>query len=145
MKDTPHKNQKIEKLRARGSILKEKPSKYRCHKFSDRRYGSTERFRLPGSLEKVEDLLASGGSVMFHRKGGLGRTGTMLAAFLLGRGADLVAALDEIQIIERRFVQSQEQRDFLEEYARAARPSRYPCPRPEPPIGSIAPWIPNSL
>jgi atypical dual specificity phosphatase len=72
-------------------------------------------------LRQLEEILTQGGKALFHCKGGLGRTGTMLAALLVSRGTDLVAALDQIHLIERRFVQSEEQREFLERFASAIR------------------------
>jgi atypical dual specificity phosphatase len=55
-----------------------------------------------------------------HCQAGIGRTGTMLAAYLIGTG---MSAEEAIAIVRRRnphSVESDDQRTFLEQYAKSA-------------------------
>jgi atypical dual specificity phosphatase len=52
-------------------------------------------------------------SVCVHCKAGLGRTGTVLAAYLIWRGRDVRAAIAEIRKREPKFVSSAAQESFL--------------------------------
>ncbi len=73
---------------------------------------------------QVEDLLTDGQAVAYHCKAGLGRTGTMLAAQLIWEGNAALDALESVRRIEPRWVQSQEQVDFLERFAEANKTRR---------------------
>lgn len=66
--------------------------------------------------ERVEDYMRKGEVVAYHCKAGLGRTGTMLAAQLIWEGLDAFDALEKARRIEPRWVQSDEQVKFLEEF-----------------------------
>lgn len=72
---------------------------------------------LCGSIDRD---LAAGEVVAVHCHAGLGRTGTVLAAYWLwlGRGQrSALQALEDVRRIEPGWVQSQAQVDFLEEFA----------------------------
>jgi atypical dual specificity phosphatase len=81
----------------------------------------------PPSIEQALALcrsidvdLASGEVVAVHCRAGLGRTGTVLAAYRLwrGRGAlSALQALEDVRRIEPGWVQSVSQVKFLEEFA----------------------------
>lgn len=73
-------------------------------------------FRL---CEQIAKLIASGEVVAVHCRAGLGRTGTILASFLIFEGASALEALDTARRIEPRWVQSEEQVAYLEEFASA--------------------------
>lgn len=66
---------------------------------------------------QVEQLLTGGEVVAFHCRAGLGRTGALLAAYLIWEGQPALAALEAVRRIEPRWVQSERQLRFLEEFA----------------------------
>ncbi len=72
-----------------------------------------------GFCAEVARLLAAGEVVVLHCRAGLGRTGTMLAAQLIHEGSSALAALEAARRVEPRWVQSEEQVEFLERFARA--------------------------
>jgi atypical dual specificity phosphatase len=67
----------------------------------------------------TEARIARGEATIYHCKGGLGRTGTMLAAHLIHRGMDALHAIEEIRAVHPMYIQSAEQEEFLSSYARA--------------------------
>lgn len=67
-------------------------------------------------LRVVQDHVSFGDVVAFHCKAGLGRTGTMLAAYLIFEGSSASDALQLIRSINPSWVQSTEQEDFLESF-----------------------------
>lgn len=66
--------------------------------------------------QKIEQLLNQHEVVAVHCRAGLGRTGTILAAQLIWEGAGALDALETVRSIEPRWVQSQTQVEFLEEF-----------------------------
>ncbi len=69
--------------------------------------------------EQVEELLKQGEAIAMHCKAGMGRTGTMLVAQLIWEGETALDALETARSIEPRWVQSDAQVAFLEEFALA--------------------------
>lgn len=75
--------------------------------------------------QKVSQQMSKQHAVAYHCKAGLGRTGTMLAAQLIWEGSTALEALESARKIEPRWVQSERQISFLEEFACAiANPSQ---------------------
>ena len=55
--------------------------------------------------------------VAVHCEAGLGRTGTMLAVYLISEGDTPVAAISRIRAAEQSAIETQRQIEFLEQYA----------------------------
>jgi len=67
--------------------------------------------------QRVSQQMTKQHAVAYHCKAGLGRTGTMLAAQLIWEGNTALDALEKVRRIEPRWVQSERQVQFLEEFA----------------------------
>jgi len=67
--------------------------------------------------EALDSLIDEGRVVAVHCLAGLGRTGTVLAAYLIWEGQEALGALDAVRRIEPRWVQSERQVAFLQEFA----------------------------
>ena len=84
---------------------------------------------LPAALAAVsetEQRLRRGEPTVYHCKGGLGRTGTLLAAHLIVRGLAPLHALEELRSIDARYVQSIAQERFLDQLAISLRAGSMP-------------------
>lgn len=68
---------------------------------------------------KIEQALQGEKVVAVHCRAGLGRTGTILAAYLIWEGKEALDALETVRRVEPRWVQSEEQVAFLEQFATA--------------------------
>lgn len=69
--------------------------------------------------ELIDQLIRYGHAIAVHCKAGLGRTGTVLALYLIWEGESAPAALETVRRVEPRWVQSEQQVKFLEEFADA--------------------------
>ncbi len=68
---------------------------------------------------KIEQAMRADKVVAVHCRAGLGRTGTILAAYLIWEGREALDALETVRRVEPRWVQSEEQVAFLEQFATA--------------------------
>lgn len=68
-------------------------------------------------VSQMREMLNNGEVLAVHCLAGLGRTGTILAAYLVKeKGLSAQVALNQIRRFNRQFVQSDDQEDFLVEY-----------------------------
>lgn len=65
----------------------------------------------------IEAALVEGDVVAVHCYAGLGRTGTMLASYLIWEGQSAVSALEFVRRLDPRWVQSDAQVQFLDRFA----------------------------
>lgn len=68
--------------------------------------------------QKIDEALDNGEVVAAHCRAGLGRTGTVLAMYLIWEGSGALEALETVRAVEPRWVQSDVQVSFLEEFAK---------------------------
>lgn len=66
--------------------------------------------------EEIEQAITNKEVIAVHCRAGMGRTGTVLAAYLIWQGSSALDALDTVRNIEPRWVQSEEQVNFLESF-----------------------------
>ena len=69
--------------------------------------------RLCSSIDRA---LKHGGRVAIHCHAGLGRTGTMLAAFLIYKGEGADSAIERVRATNPKYIQSAAQVDFLRRF-----------------------------
>ncbi|MCK6439769.1 MAG: dual specificity protein phosphatase family protein [Planctomycetes bacterium] len=72
-------------------------------------------------LDHVRFTLSQGGAVGVHCRAGLGRTGTVLASYLISEGMDTASAMAEVRRIRPGSIETDEQEAVLEEFERALR------------------------
>ena len=66
--------------------------------------------------QQIEHLIATKEVIAVHCRAGMGRTGTVLAAYLIWEGVGALDALEDARRIEPRWVQSPEQVEFLKHF-----------------------------
>lgn len=67
-------------------------------------------------LKRMEILLAQGHVLAVHCLAGIGRTGTVLASWLVREGLAAPEALRRVRLIDAQYVQTTEQEEFLQHY-----------------------------
>jgi atypical dual specificity phosphatase len=89
---------------------------YLCLPISD---GGAPTFEQADEFVRfVRSHRAAGRPVAVHCEAGLGRTGTLLAAYLIAEGESASKAIERVRTVERSAVETQRQILFLEEFAK---------------------------
>jgi atypical dual specificity phosphatase len=65
----------------------------------------------------IREVIASGGAVVTHCTAGIGRTGTILAAYLVREGLPVATALQRVRELRPGSVETLEQEEILSTYA----------------------------
>lgn len=76
----------------------------------------------------IEQAIVAGQIVAVHCGGGLGRTGTLLACYLVQRGASAADAIQQVREVRPGSVETQAQVAAVEAYARRKPPTPNPSP-----------------
>ena len=74
--------------------------------------------QLDAGVTAIGDALATGGRVAVHCHGGLGRTGTLLACYLVQQGMTPAEAIARIRAVRPGSVETREQEAAVHAYAR---------------------------
>jgi len=67
--------------------------------------------------EYIDTAIKNNGIVAIHCRAGLGRTGTVLALYLIWKNSDALSALEKVRTTEPRWVQSEQQVKFLDTFS----------------------------
>lgn len=67
-------------------------------------------------VTQIRQALDADQGVLVHCRAGLGRTGTVLACYLVSEGQEAQQAVADLRLINNRFVQNQLQERFVQHY-----------------------------
>jgi len=83
--------------------------------------------QLSRGVEAIEAALAEGRRVAVHCGAGLGRTGTLLACYLVTRGLTAEAAIQQVRLARPGSVETRAQEAAVRAYARSMRVGNVPA------------------
>ena len=80
-------------------------------------------------VEFTRDQIANGSAVTCHCHAGVGRTGTMLACYLVAQGLEPDAAIEQVRSSPVPAIETPEQEDFIGLYARHVKAQKIDPPQ----------------
>lgn len=84
--------------------------------------GAPTMEQAQGFISFVDRQLADHRPVAVHCEGGIGRTGTLLAAYFVAKGESAKSAIDRVRAAKRSAVETPRQIQFLEQFAASRQP-----------------------
>jgi atypical dual specificity phosphatase len=83
--------------------------------------GAPSPAQLDQAIQVIDDSLAAGKPIAVHCLGGIGRTGTVLAAYLVHRGLDAGEAIAEVRRLRHPSIETLAQEEAVRLYAHRSR------------------------
>jgi atypical dual specificity phosphatase len=84
-----------------------------------RDFAAPTQAQMAEAVAFMDDVLAGGGAVAVHCGAGLGRTGTIAAAWLVRHGWDSADAIREVRRRRPGSIETREQEDAIRRFARS--------------------------